>query len=30
MGTFRVYFKEAGWLSFDHAVEQFKALDNDT
>jgi len=26
MGIFRVYFKEGGWLCFDHAVEQFKAI----
>jgi len=30
MGIFRVYFKEGGWLCFDHAVEQFKALGSKT
>ena len=26
MGIFRVYFKEGGWLCFDHAVEQFECI----
>lgn len=26
MGTFIIYFKEGGWLCFDHAVEQFKCV----
>lgn len=26
MGIFRVYFKEGGWLCFDHAIEQFKCV----
>lgn len=25
-GTFRVWFKEGGWLCFDHAIEQFKCI----
>ena len=24
MGIMRVWFKEGGWLCFDHAIEQFK------
>ena len=26
MGIFRVFFKEGGWLCFDHCIEQFKLL----
>lgn len=25
-GTLRVWFKEGGWLCFDHAIEQFKCI----
>lgn len=26
MGIMRIWFKEGGWLCFDHAIEQFKCV----
>lgn len=26
MGIMRVWFKEGGWLCFDHAIEQFECV----
>lgn len=29
-GTAIVYFQEGGWLCLDHALEQFKVINNET